>query len=435
MAPIRAGPPRRTSSYLQRTPLHPKKGLISLPEFTPAMLAKFNSTVSWFYNYRLRPSHAELEWANANGIEFVPMLYQEAVLLGDADVEAQQRPRCFLTAEALAVRTQALDPVPFAVAGVCEVSHLLSELQALRDELAVAPRYLMTANEPYPGEDAPNPPRYIPVRRYVTAWRNLIQPAAAAANLSLLSPSIHYAGVEQVRPDSPGVRVVLRDPHSNMSISEAEGEVTAIGWMATFLAHCYEQRDATPPCHIDSLVGFSVHQYTCDAMRWEKNYGRDGLMQSHLTSRLRGQGLMEMDAWIAERPFSVTETSCEDDCGEYGGVRLCPSQPDNPASCRRITGAYGDPASCSERADGKACLWGRGSLAFFDAAPSIERYAWWPGRSSCAQKRSAGGVMRPVASERVSSCESAGMFHEGGLTPVGRAYQAHGTNAMITCAP
>ena len=55
---------------MSRTLLHPKKGLISLPEFTPAMLAKFNSTVSWFYNYRLRPSHSELEWANSNGIEF-----------------------------------------------------------------------------------------------------------------------------------------------------------------------------------------------------------------------------------------------------------------------------------------------------------------------------------------------------------------------------
>eukprot|EP00908_Phaeocystis_cordata_P026528 Transcript_9008.p1 GENE.Transcript_9008~~Transcript_9008.p1 ORF type:complete len:486 (+),score=48.86 Transcript_9008:1471-2928(+) len=440
-----------------KPPRYSKKGLISLPEFTPAMLAQFNDSVSWFYNYRLRPSRTELEWANANGIEFVPMLYQEAVLLGDADYDAEheQRPRCFLTAEALAARTQAIkQPLPFTVAGVCELSHLLGELQALRDELAIAPRYLITANEPYPGRDAPTGTRYIPVQRYVEAWRKLIQPAAAAAGLSLLSPSVRYDGLDEVDPHWPGVQVAMRNlngPHSNASVEEVEREITASDWMATFLTRCHQQRDATPPCSIDSIVGFSLHQYTCDETRWKERFGRDGLMRRTFVRSLLKQGSLgnsstaQLTAWLAERPFTITETSCEQDCGKtscehdcgkFDRYNLCPSQPDNLASCERLTGAYGDPASCSERDDGNACLWGRGSLAYFDEAPEIARYAWWSGRPKCMEARGVGGVRHKVSARRVSSCKSAGIFlADGTLTPIGRAYLAHGGNTSASCVP
>ena len=102
---------------------------------------------------------------------------------------------------------------------------------------------------------------------------------------------------------------------------------------------------------------------------------------------------------------------------------------DNLASCERLTGAYGDPASCSERDDGNACLWGRGSLAYFDEAPEIARYAWWSGRPKCMEARGVGGVRHKVSARRVSSCKSAGIFlADGTLTPIGRAYLAHGGN-------
>ena len=274
------------------------------------------SLISWFYDYGTNPrafmwdtgwiSPKEqgdelLEFLNENHIEYVPHVSGRFFNpLPNEDVGGQGASCHLLTS---------LSPAEFQSRTPCTAQQIAEQLISLRGMLTAPVRFLMSHNEPWflnPGMSG---------AEAAEIWRIYLQPAAAIANLSLISPTL---------------------------------QLNHAGWTRDFLKACYDRRFDSPPCDIETIFGFSVHQYQCKESWWR------GFVSGFRLNAVP-PGLGDWTQYLQARRFWVTETNCnwEDD-----------SMPDGTEQCHRASG--GRPSSH-----------GQGSLATMNEIDEIAGYSWW----------------------------------------------------------
>ena len=179
-------------------------------------------------------------------------------------------------------------------------------------------RFLMSANEPWLSDP------YMEPAEAAEMWRIYMQPAATMANLSLISPTLrvgHFAG-----------------------------------WTRSFLKACYDRRFHSPPCDVETVFGFAVHEYICKESWWRNHYqGSSSIFRSQVYQRMGGHGGKDWMQYVQARRFWVTETNCnwEDD-----------SLPDGIEQCHRASGGRHDSH-------------GQGSIATMNELDEIAGYSWW----------------------------------------------------------
>ena len=301
-----------------------KRGLIIGRSVTRSMLGEnFNDgAVSWFYNYGHRLKEWELEWADSNNVEYVPMISKAE--LKDTDGEA-------LCIFGNITRLSALKRTARR-RRFCKLQVVIKELQSTIAARAngIPVRYLMGFNEMYNN----GPPIDLTPEEAADYWRFYVQPAAIATNLTLVSPT-------------------------------TKGNDKGVTWFSEFLRICYDHRyDEQHPCDIDLIQKFAVHEYKCKASSWEQIYGDRGdassLFITTLTNEMGNYGGKNESEWrqfLQNRDLWVTETNCY-------WEKLELKHPDSKEQCLRITGQL--PESH-----------GAGSVALMEQASHIERYSWW----------------------------------------------------------
>jgi hypothetical protein len=244
----------------------PKKG-IPFGQYSRAELSKQfgDAQVSWFYNYELAPTDWQVEWANANGIEFVPMVARDIIRRRDGG-------RCCFEPGSPSSRCDAGEPT----CTLDEVSDLLRTTKARMTTTPVT--YLLGYNEPYNNDDDLQPPEAV---KY---WRKFVQPAAEDAGLTLVSPTTKYVS------------------------SQSQ-------WLAQFLMRCYDARLLQRPCTVGKIKAFAVHSYDCRESFWERNYARANAQDpsnlwGNLKRALGTYGGHDWAKYVDSRPLWVTETNC-----------------------------------------------------------------------------------------------------------------------------
>ena len=287
------------------------------------LLRPFNlSHVAWLYTYSTHPDSFIWErpdgaWIGSvpeasripalldeHGIEFVPMVSGRAFqpLSGPTD----PRGICWLTTSS-STRVS------------CSVAQIADTLSSLRNRLSTPVRFLMGQNEPW----FTTSHNAMAAGEAAEIWRLYLQPAARLANLSLVSPNV---------------------------------QMYSIGWMRDFLRACYDRRDdAQAPCDVESVAAIAVHEYNCNEWFWRNNYGSNGGFRSGLASALGGHGGYDWSAYVAARPFWVTETNCNWEGGGFPGA---------VETCLRASGR-------------QPSTHGRGSIATMNELDEISTYSWW----------------------------------------------------------
>jgi hypothetical protein len=284
-----------------------KKGLIiSLQVDSQNAVDHFNGSVSWFYNYKHTPIGWQSTWADDNDIEFVPMipgpwLWNESGKGKKCFFDEGKSPLCTLT----------------------DVIDVLQDAKTTRSN-GVEIKRLMGFNEMYNNP----PPVDLTPQEAALYWRRLVQPAAIATGLELVSPTLN-------------------------------AKTKGVSWFADFLKECYDKRnDSLYPCDIELIKMFAVHQYDCRESIWNDWYGGDN--SKMVTGLIANLGVFgEKNNWkeyILDRKLWVTETSC------YWENKN--PHPDSKEQCLRITGQM-------------EATHGRGSLVKMEEMENIERYSLW----------------------------------------------------------
>lgn len=192
-------------------------------------------------------------------------------------------------------------------------------------------------------------------------WRLYIQPAAERVGLKLVSPTT--------------------------GISSQKRE-----WMVGFLSACYDNRNSDPPCTVELIKTYSIHEYKCYAGYWQKyatnapdngasvDFGGCGRFKPKVNGEVNFYEAMK-DAMVKLYPNDsafwsnylgqvklwVTETSCS---GDYEWDLITKNDPDFDSetptaedSCSFITG--------------QDCKHKEGSVAAILGLENIERFSWF----------------------------------------------------------
>ena len=306
------------SSELKSRKARNKRGLILGEAVIPASLQQFGHSVSWFYNYKQTPHQWQGDWADTNGVEFVPMISKPWVNNVDGSI------KCYFEN----YRHKEIPDIP-----ECSQSDVVDIIVSskLARHNGIIPRYLMGFNEMYTDPGG----RDLTPSEAADYWALYVQPAALAAGLELVSPTT-------------GAKLSARR--------------RAIVWFADFLKQCYDKRNEKKnSCDVELITKISIHNYDCRESHWRSWFTDDDSLMTRLLIKEMGSYGNEKNwsAYIRSRPLWVTETSCYHEPSELGL-----SQPSNKESCLRITGKKGSSH-------------GIGSIATIEEVDIFERYAWW----------------------------------------------------------
>jgi len=322
-----------------RTRLARKQGMNANGAVPKSVLERFTGTSSWFWTYGLAPSPKALEWAQEHGKEFVPLVSLKRVLpKGYGSCSFKE--------------------------GTCKVDDIVEVLNDTKSK--VTTRYLMGYNEPYAshqqasghgnkhlkGVDGTEGARW---------WRLWVQPAAQKAGLELVSPT---TGISQQKSS----------------------------WLIEFLQACFDSRNEDPPCNVELVRTYSIHEYKCYGSFWRKYAARDGggdvdvvdgdcpgrfkprnevNFYTQLKTAMRARYGNETadsfwDPYFDSVKLWVTETSCSGDL-DWDKVNKdnddLPETPTAEDSCRYITG--------------QDCFRQEGSVQALLGMDNIERFSWF----------------------------------------------------------
>jgi hypothetical protein len=237
-----------------------KQGMNANSKVPYDVLDLFTDTSSWFWTYGLEPSRAmneedghspSLDWGINGAKEFVPLINLKQVLPkwhpnsrctfrgGDAPDHLIQ-----LDKKDKKNKKKSKPAGPFK----CKVDDIVDVLE--KTKASIDTHYLMGYNEPYADHEqdsayASKSKKGVTPEEGAEWWRLFVQPAAERTNLKLVSPT---TGISSQK----------------------------VGWLHGFLQACYEQKDANPPCTVEKIEVFSVHEYKCYADYWRKYAARDG---------------------------------------------------------------------------------------------------------------------------------------------------------------
>lgn len=368
-----------------------KKGLLTNEHMTAAHYAHFGGgKVSHVYNYNIDfVSQAELDFINANNLEFVPMMLgyyaqvERATHVDGWPLATGTDRRCYHWPSALPSNTNN----QYYGSTVCTLEELKTVLEATNSMLNVPIRRLAMYNEPWP-EAA-----YVePVAESVQAYMDYFQPLAQQLGLELISWT-------------------------------TQNGPKAIEYDVEWFRLCKD----TPGCNINYITEFSIHRYNQKYDFWVNNY--QPFTGSFWTDRVNSfadgygdwTGAQWRD-WIQSRKLWISEHSAEQEPGE--------EKPDNEGSCLRMTGQYGgvgcgDGAVVGPNTVVNSCAWGAGSLAWLldPAQTVVSGLVMWPTFHADDIGNQIGGKASRL------------VYTDGDLTPVGRAFLAMPVDGFgVDCA-
>lgn len=174
-----------TTNIPIRTQRSQKRGLIMNKQIIQSSAEHFRNDASWFYNYMQAPLNWQGDWADANGIEFVPMIPQPWLN------HVNGTKKCvFPSMDDPTVSYNGWNKLDLCTTQgtIDTLAHAKAERSSNARGGGVGMHYLMGFNEMYN-----NPP---PVGKDITPqeaayyWRIFIQPAAVANGLKLVSPTV-----------------------------------------------------------------------------------------------------------------------------------------------------------------------------------------------------------------------------------------------------
>mmetsp|Transcript_9528 Transcript_9528/g.14283 ORF Transcript_9528/g.14283 Transcript_9528/m.14283 type:complete len:632 (-) Transcript_9528:110-2005(-) len=258
-----------------------KQGLILGLHEREASVDHFKDSASWFYNYGQRASKWQGEWADAHGIEYVPMITKGYL----TRPESWRDISCYFN----------------STWPTCTQQDVIDTIRTSIGERAIAPKFLIGFNEMY------NNPPPIDLTPEVAAfyWGKYVQPAAIANKLILVSPTT---------------------AHSQKGMA----------WYTTFLKRCYDNRnDPQYPCDVEVIQRLAVHEYECTSSVWDTSYGTwsSSNIITNLSNSMGTYGGKDKNYWSSyfqNRALWVTEMNCY---WESEAPHL-----DSREQCLRITG-------------------------------------------------------------------------------------------------
>jgi len=257
---------------------------------------QFTDTVSWAYNYRLYP-HDEKDWYNAHLKEFVPMLSHSVNKKWEFD---QQLPNGYQTEFEDGECYMHRQPK-------CAFQDFVDILNASKQELLVPMQYIFGANEAWDNTSSKRALKWISPTDMAEIWAEYMMPISELFDLKLISPTFGY-----------------HDKHCE--------------WFVDFLKACWDLRNASTPCDVETIDTFSVHYYQCPQHDHLKYFGYNDTSDSHNVKRqvltmLDGYGGKDWTSWYNQRRYWMTEVNCnhEDGAKWPGGM-------DPVESCQIISG-------------------------------------------------------------------------------------------------
>ena len=239
--PPSPSPPPPTFNKLRR-------GIIMSDQITATCLHHFSDAASWAYDYgHIFKTIDNLLWLNANNIELVPMVW-------GLRVDTQQTlgvdfTSCYLT-------QQQTDKVAGRVK--CNgAQELTAQLGRLVNNLNVEPQYINTINEPYALKPS-NPIHPVPVASSFFILRRWKTNAHAAKDFLDYVEAFSYICEAA---DAHGLKVI------SPTVRRGTAEDKEAWWLAHFIAAC--EADSTYGCDVDKIHAFDLHNYNCQATKWE----------------------------------------------------------------------------------------------------------------------------------------------------------------------
>ena len=253
---------------------------------------------------------------------------------------------------------------------------------------------------------------------YAKAYHR-ISLAAANNGLTLVSPTVRagYGVKTETSDDDPPV--VTSTPQ------EAD-------WFGRFVVACLESAASTG-CDIDLIKVFDLHWYRCDDdASWndpavERDHTsnaqgtpvggifaqtREDLVKSimHHDTDMAGWGRNEhyWREWVNDRPFWVSETSCEWD-------KESRDDHSNVVSCQKQTGQYSHNGAVAGAEHGEGSIAG-----VLDPSQSVGRWSWWTTQRLGTETTTLEGGL----SVRLCDQNSA-------LTPMGNAWLDPGSSLSL----
>ena len=368
-----------------------KKGLLTNEHMTAAHYAHFGGgKVSHVYNYNIDfVTQAELDFINANNLEFVPMMLsyyaqvERATHVSGWPLATGTNRRCYHWQSALPSNTNN----QYYGSEVCTLAELKAVLEATNSMLNVPIRRLAMYNEPWPEAAYAEP-----VAESVQAYMDYFQPLAQQLGLELISWT-------------------------------TQNGPKAIDYDIEWFKLCMD----TPGCDMNHITEFSIHRYNTKNVFWSNNYQpfTGAFWTDRVNNFIDGYGGWtgpQWRDWIQSRKLWISEHSAEQEPGA--------EKPDNEGTCLRMTGQYGG-AGCGQGAVVgpntvvNSCAWGAGSLAWLlDPAQTIvSGVVLWP----TFHAEDIGNQIGGKASRLV--------YTDGDLTPVGHAFLAMPDNgATVDCS-
>lgn len=342
------------SNYMSLTPeeveegLARKMGMNVNSGVNQHVLDQFTDVSSWFWAYSLEPENEEAEeWAASTGKEFVGLINLKGPLPDSMD-------QCYFHD------------------GTCSASMLAQAMNNTKQRLMeknIKFEYVMGYNEPYASSTKESYHgrkglKSVNGSQGAEWWRLYIQPAAVSAGLKLVSPTTGIVAGKQE-------------------------------WMVDFLSACYDNRASNPPCTVELIQKFSVHEYKCYARFWQKyaTNASDGgssvvidddtcgsfkpkaevnwysAMKDAMVNLYPDDSAFWLN-YLSQVKLWVTETSCS---GDYEWDRII--KWDNDTDTNSAAGPTAND-SCSF-ITGQDCKHKEGSIAAMLGLDSVERFSWF----------------------------------------------------------
>ena len=365
-------PPHHPPPSSPMTPAMRKKGLLMSNGMTSVHFNELDGIGTWVYNYNPRPmSQDQVDFVNRNNLDYMLMLNGayipieiDSFIFGWPLAQGTNR-RCYLWNEALPTNPNN----QYYGSSLCELNDMLSVINATLKVVMSPVTKLAMFNEPYPGA-AYEQNATLSAR----AYKDFFEPAARVFGLKIISAT-------------------------------TQAKSKTLGWDAEFLRACVDIG-----CDLELMNGWSIHLYNLKESKWQSSYAfPNGSFYTDRITEFANGYKSKSGAWFEtlfkRMPLYITEMGATQEKETAYGP------PDNTGTCLRLTGQFGNESLCNGE---PRCGWGRGGLNWLldDAQTNVAGALIWPSYYSPTGHNQDGG-----RSGRL-------VYHDGSLSPVGRAFIA-----------
>ena len=249
-------------------PINGKLGLCALGGSETVLQHATGDRVGWWYTYQTWvPDETQIDWANKNKIEFVPMI-------GYHQVTTQGWKKCDMVED------------PDHPEWKCDVNDLIDQLDKTQAQLDVKMQYLLGFNEPWDTNWHLKWKKYIAPEDAAKYWAEYFMPISKATGLKLVSPS-----------------------------TTMKTNVDQFGWFVKFVQTCWELDD----CDVETIDVIAMHHYTCFHDEMVDTYDVNSTSSKSFYQKLikeltdaswKGHDQFDWKTWALGLPIWFTEHSC-----------------------------------------------------------------------------------------------------------------------------